>query len=341
MIASDYRLPANLDRDIAVDMKTKIWATVWRADPLPTGRLPLIVMLHGNHSTCGHFDKDLGIRIDNRTDYTLTGTCPKGYVVVPSHRGYAYLAEKLATSGYIVVSINANRGINTAFGPDDDFDLILRRGRLVLRHLELLRRWNNQGGAPSSLGFDLRDKLDFGQVGLFGHSRGGEGMRAALAQFRDPGSIWKARIGPVGFQGPVRDRARGWDYVANAEHHAGRMECSPARLRRRCGHLEGVDPFDRMLQLLREPAQLPKSTVGVYGANHNFFNTEWQESDFGGCSALPTDTCFRPSAARRRSGRPRWGASCRLCGLTSARTPMRVWLDYSILLSRCRRRFQA
>jgi hypothetical protein len=47
--------------------------------------------------------------------------------------------------------------------------------------------------------------------------------------------------------------------------------------------LEGVRPFDRMLAKLEEPAQLPKSSYLVWGANHNGYNTEWQESDSFGC----------------------------------------------------------
>ena len=34
-----------------------------------------------------------------------------------------------------------------------------------------------------------------------------------------------------------------------------------------------------MLLSARRSRPLPKSTFGVYGANHNFYNTEWQESD--------------------------------------------------------------
>ena len=37
---------------------------------------------------------------------------------------------------------------------------------------------------------------------MMGHSRGGEGVRAALAQYRDAGSPWPALIGaPVNFEG--------------------------------------------------------------------------------------------------------------------------------------------
>ncbi len=88
-----------------------------------------------------------------------------------------------------MVSINANRGI-TAGAPQDlgtpgspfieDRGLNLARARLVLKHLELLSRWNRGIEAtPSSLGFSLRGAIDFREVALVGHSRGGEGVRAA------------------------------------------------------------------------------------------------------------------------------------------------------------------
>src|SRR5262249_8049133 len=47
--------------------------------------------------------------------------------------------------------------------------------------------------------------------------------------------------------------------------------------------LEGVKPFDRMLLITNESQSLSKSSFEVFGANHNFFNTEWQQSDAGSC----------------------------------------------------------
>src|SRR5262245_58908424 len=206
---AQYRLPASIDPTIMTDRATEIWARVWRPQS-ELDRLPLVVFLHGNHGTCGTFFCSIancgrpiplpdGPRIDDRIDYTTTGTCPRAgegtppaetdYVISPSHEGYAYLAEQLASRGYLVVSINANRGI-TAGRPQDlgtpgqpfieDRGLNLARARLVLKHLELLSRWNRGLEAtPSSLGFSLRGAIDFRKVALVGHSRGGEGVRAA------------------------------------------------------------------------------------------------------------------------------------------------------------------
>jgi hypothetical protein len=300
MVSADYRLPARQDPDIASEAKTEIWATLWRPEPLAAGPHPLILFLHGNHATCGRVDQAMGIRVDDRNDYTLTGRCPSGYIVAPSHRGYAYLAEKLAAAGYIVVSINANRGVNAADGVSGDDGLNLRRGRLVLKHLQLLAQWNRSGGAPSSLGFDLKGKLDLSEIGLVGHSRGGEGMRAALAQYTDAGSPWRTRIGPLGLKAlfeiaPVDGQtsrtldARGIAWNVLLPYCDGDVS-----------DLEGVKPFDRMLRTRTEHPPLPKSTFAVYGANHNFYNTEWQLSDSEGCAGAGNLPLFGASGGSFR-----------------------------------------
>ena len=277
----EYKLPAAIYSSVTTDVKTELWAHVWR--PKADGRYPLVVLLHGNHATCGRYDAEYGVRVDDRIDYTTTGKCPSGYVVVPSHMGYAYLARDLASYGYVVVSINANRGVNAAKPAAGDWGLNLRRGRLVLRHLQELAGWNANGGAPASLGFDLKGAMDFSQVGLMGHSRGGEGMRAAVAQFSDPGSPWPKRIKGLVFRslfeiGPVDGQT---DRTLNAVGLVWNV------LLPGCdgdvSDLEGIRPFDRMLQVTTETRSLHKSTFEVFGANHNFYNTEWQISDSDGC----------------------------------------------------------
>lgn len=207
---------------------------------------------------------------------------------VPSHEGYAYAANKLASLGYIVVSINANRGINAAPGTTTDRGLNLRRGALVLRHLELLAAWNAGSGPDHALKATLAGQINFSNVGMMGHSRGGEGVRAAYNLYRDGGSPWPGWIGTaVTFQGifeigPVDGQT---SRILNADGTAWTV------LLPMCdgdvANLQGVRPFDRMLLNGVDTPPSMKATFTVWGANHNFYNTEWQTSDSPGCLGHP------------------------------------------------------
>ena len=279
---AEYRFPADLDTDVATDRLTEKWARVYWPDPLPGTALPLLVFLHGNHSTCGH---GMNPRVDDNCQYTSTGTCPLlAPIVVPNHEGYNYLAQVLASWNYIVVSINTNRGITCGNGIVGDGGLNLMRGRMVLRHLEMLSYWNNNPGTtPPDLGIDLFGQLDFSNVGLLGHSRGGEGMRAAYNYYRDPGSPWPDRIGPVNFLsifeiGPVDGQT---SRVLDSDGTIWSVilpMCDGD-----VSNLQGIIPFDRDLRHFSESPATQKASYTVWGANHNFFNTEWQVSDSNGC----------------------------------------------------------
>src|SRR5262245_57712273 len=70
-------------------------AMVWHPTTM-TAALPLIIFLHGRHETCYQ-----GSTV--RLEYP----CIAGFQLIPSYRGYDYLAQSLASNGYIVVSISA------------------------------------------------------------------------------------------------------------------------------------------------------------------------------------------------------------------------------------------
>lgn len=281
--SGEYRFPAELDPLVLVQGPTEVWAQAYWPVELATPGLvkayPLILFLHGNHGTCGFGSNP---RRDNSCEYTETGSCPDGKVVTPNHLGYGYLAENLASWGYLVVSINANRGITCGWGDHDDIGLNLARGRLILKHLALLNDWNSFGNVPNSLGLGsngLIQKIDFLNVGLMGHSRGGEGARAALNLYRDKDSPWPAKIPQLNIQaifeiGAVDGQT---SRVLDAEGVAWNQ------LLPMCDgdvyDLQGRRPFERMLNLRNESRKTQKSLFMVAGANHNFYNTEWQVSD--------------------------------------------------------------
>lgn len=306
--SSEYELPASVDPEVIGDRVTQLWARVYRPATLVAGRrYPLLVFLHGNHATCGRGENP---RVDDNWEYTTTGSCPQDYVVVPSHAGYDYIAEELAAQEYIVVSINANRGINLGAGAQGDSGLILARGRLVLKHLTMLSQWDRvPSTTPPSLGTDLFEHIDFSEVGLMGHSRGGEGMRAAYNLYRDADSPWPTRIGtPLEFRGIFE--------IAPVDGRSSRvldMQSVPwAVILPMCDGdvslLSGIRPFDRSFAFLEETPPSLKASLTVWGANHNYYNSQWQESEgLASCSdhepIFSSGAGITGSAPQRATGR--------------------------------------
>jgi hypothetical protein len=278
-VVAEYKFPAAIDAEVSPSYAVELWASFYRPATLVAGRrYPLIVLMHGNHPTCG---TGANPRFDDNNQYAVNGTCPANYVVVNNHRGYDYLALDLAGRGYFVVSINTNRGINGTVTTPDDLFIIGPRGRLLLRHLERLSRWNaGTEATPPSLGVDLTNRIDFNQVGLFGHSRGGEGVRFAYNEYRRAGSPWPGLIStPVVFRGvfeigPTDELVGG--QLLNATGTPWNVILPACDWDQR--DLPGVRVFDRMMSIA-EPTPSFKSFYHVWGTNHNYFNSEWQIAD--------------------------------------------------------------
>src|SRR5438876_6062605 len=81
--SEEYHLPTGTlpDDDVLTGRMTELWAKVyWPAD-FSGGPYPLVVFLHGNHSTCG---TGTNPHIDGNTvpSWTYDGACPAGYSVV-------------------------------------------------------------------------------------------------------------------------------------------------------------------------------------------------------------------------------------------------------------------
>lgn len=98
-----------------------------------------------------------------------------------SYEGYDYLAEELASHGYVVLSVDGNAAND---GPDDGDNHGQARAQLILGTLDRLQQIDKFGqvsksGKAGPLNV-LKGKLDFTRVGIMGHSRGGQGVSNAI-----------------------------------------------------------------------------------------------------------------------------------------------------------------
>ncbi len=118
------------------------------------GRLPVVVLVHGNHAAYG-------------IDLSKT---PPVTAEVDNHVGYWYLQDELALHGIVSLSINTNlaNALNC---------LAEERANLTIEALKFLGRLNDQAGM-------FQGRLDLGNVGLMGHSRGGEAVAVAAMKNR-------------------------------------------------------------------------------------------------------------------------------------------------------------
>ena len=279
-----YKLPPAIDPEVLASMPTELWARVFWPQQMQ-GPRPIVFFLHGNHPTCAAPGVIPGTHGGDNCEYTYKGTCPAGMIPTPNHEGYNYAASHLASFGYIVVSVNANRGITCGDAQPGDYALNLARGRLLLKHMAQWKSWANGEKIPSTLGSSeaFASHVDFSRVGLVGHSRGGEGVRAAYAYSQDPSAPWRKLMPELRIRGIFEIGATDGqtNLTLNAEGTAWNQ------LIPLCDgdvpELDGRFPFERMWRSKKEAYPSPKSLFLVWGANHNYFNTEWQGNDAARC----------------------------------------------------------
>jgi hypothetical protein len=118
-----------------------IWGTVWYPEGLPRGPYPFVALHHSNLGIC----RVAGTQVDFGTT-TLPPNCPAGQIQTPNHSGYEYIAQRLASHGYIVASVNAN-AINVRSNGNPE------RGHAVLEHLRYWQLWNSPEGPLPSASF--------------------------------------------------------------------------------------------------------------------------------------------------------------------------------------------
>lgn len=101
------------------------------------GRVPLVVMAHGNH--------DPG---------------------VPNHLGYEYFQHDLAKMGHVAISVDCNAQNGMGYSTT----IIERRADLIIGAISVMQQMDADAASV------LFGRIDFGRTGLMGHSQGGEAV---------------------------------------------------------------------------------------------------------------------------------------------------------------------
>ena len=189
-----------------------------------TGRAPLVVMAHGNHDPA-----------------------------VPSHLGYDYLQAALARMGIVAVSVDCNalNGFGGGVANIED------RADLVIDTIRFLRAHDADPAWP------LAGRIDFGRIGLMGHSRGGDAVVTIPTVLALPGVRVRGvhALAPTNFRfwfGLPTIRPTGLAF----------MTILPA------GDGDVVENNGAQFYDQAEPAPF-RSQLYVHHANHNFFNRRW------------------------------------------------------------------
>jgi len=267
-VQGEYALdPVKLpDFPAKVEMQAVVVAPVGAKGPRP-----LALFLHGRHSVCYHGADE---------EVPQEWPCPAGTRPIPSYRGYLQAQRLLASQGYLTVSISAN-GINGQdFAAEDGG--AQARSSLVRLHLAKWAGWAAKDRAKAPAIVRAAPPADPSKVFLMGHSRGGEGVsRAAMDTLTPPPAAQD------GYHGPVRWTIRGLLLIGPTIFgHDPVPDVPSATVLPGCdgdvSDLQGQMFVDETRGVSRGRAL--HSALYVFGANHNFFNTEWTP----GQSAAPS-----------------------------------------------------
>jgi len=198
-----------------------------------------------------------------------------------SDPGYEYLGRHLASRGFILASLDMNF-INGGIGGEND-----GRGWLFLKHLEAWAGFNEDRENP------FHGLVDMENLGIMGHSRGGEAVGHAaafntLSRYPDDATLtWefgfdiKAVIAIAPVDGQYRPTSRlapveNVNYLVFHGTHDGDVSSfSGLRTYKRIGFTDGEPHF--------------KASVYVHRANHGQWNTVWGAHDRGDRSARSLD----------------------------------------------------
>ena len=254
-----------------------------------TNDSPLVLFLHGRHEPCyrprGTAPRTVPFVADARV-----WSCPPGQKPVPSYLGYDYVQRRLASQGYVTVSISAD-AINALDFRDDDGGAAAR-ATLDPRppaRVGRVRRQRDPPGRPVERG-----------PGRAQPRRRGSRPRVARPAGCDEGYhvTGQVLIGPTDF---AFQAAPATPTVTILPYCDGDVS-----------DLQGQNFTDDGRDVTADPTHdlAFHSSVLVMGADHNFFNSEWTPGisaapsfdDWGG---RPNSTCGSETPARLSAAQQR------------------------------------
>ena len=182
--------------------------------------------------------------------------------VLQSHLGYDYFQRQLAGMGIIAVSVDC-LGTN---GPGGSATNILDRAKLIEASI---RYWQGSGVV-----WGPTDPVDFRNIGLMGHSRGGEAVllvKGLLGPFEQELGVRSVlSLAPTN-AGATDGVPAGFDFMTIVPAGDGDVVRN-----------DGIAYYDSA-----KPLRF-KSQLYIHGANHNYFNREWPKDDTEGGLSLMT-----------------------------------------------------
>lgn len=200
--------------------------------PESKGIYPLIVIVHGNN-----------------------------LAEIPSDTGYLYLMEYLAQDGYIVASIDQNflngnwTTLGVGYPKEND-----TRAHLLNKHIEKLVAMNNDPDTP------FHNSIDIKNIGIIGHSRGGEAAAIATTLNRNFEIKGIASLAPTYRQYPATINIDDISYLTIHGSNDGDLRT-----------FKGRRQYNRV-RFKTSDFNL-KCSYYIEGVNHNQFNRQWNKID--------------------------------------------------------------
>lgn len=197
-----------------------------------------------------------------------------------SHLGYAYLGEYLAARGYIVVSVDENF-LNGFIDGGLDYENDAR-AVLLLENIRWMKEWSGQEISP------LQGIVDFENIILAGHSRGGEAV-AIAALFNELDRYPEAGHHTFDYHFPIQSLiaiAPSCNQYAPAGKTPELTDINYFLIHGShdgdVSSVIGMKQYDKVT--FTGDKECFKAYLYIGGANHGQFNTSWGEYD----QMLPT-----------------------------------------------------